>query len=86
VKELLTTVAVSVLLERPEVRSTRSKDTISVKRLCLEIVETEMRRVPSTAGETTVEPLFSTVGCVGTGIAVATVAGMLVDADILEIV
>lgn len=42
-----------------------------------------MRRVPSTASETTVEPLFSTVGRVGTGIAVATVARLLVNAEIL---
>lgn len=71
-KETHTAVAVSVLLESPEVGSTRGKDTVGVEGLGLEVVETKVRRAPTTAAETAVEPLFGTVGCVRSGVAVAT--------------
>jgi hypothetical protein len=61
-----------VLLKGPEVRGTRSKDTIGVKRFGDEVSETEMGRRPSTAGETTVQPLLGTVGSVGGSVAVST--------------
>lgn len=58
----LTAMGVSVLLKRPEVRGARSEDTIGVEVLVDEVVETKMRRGPSTAGKSTVEPLFGAVG------------------------
>lgn len=68
---------ISVLLESPEVRSAGSKDPVGVKGLDLECVEPEMRRRPTAAGETTVEPFFGTVRGIGAGIAVAAGAGEL---------
>ena len=62
----------TVLLKGPEVRGTRSKDTIGVKRFGDEVSETEMGRRPSTAGETTVQPLLGTVGSVRGSVAVST--------------
>lgn len=64
-RKRLTAIGVSVLLKGPKVWSTWSKDTVGVQGLGNELVETEMRRRPSTAGKTTVEPVLGTVGSIG---------------------
>jgi hypothetical protein len=71
----LTAVGISVLLKRPEVIGTWSKDTIGAKVGGDELVEAEVRRVPTTASQTTVEPVFGTIGRVGGSSAVSAIAG-----------
>lgn len=52
----------AVLLKGPEVRSAGGEHAVAMEVLVHEVVETEVRRRPAAASQTTIEPFFRSVG------------------------